>query len=530
MNGKVFINYRRGDDSGFAQALFGRLEQAFPREQLFMDVDNIEPGLDFVRVLAEQVAQCDVLISVIGKNWIGASDGTGARRLDNPDDFVRIEIESALAQDKRVIPVLVGQASMPRAEELPESMRPLVRRHAVRLTHERFRADAEALIAAVRRALDSAEDARRTAADEERLRREAEAQAERAAVQHLPEHTEAKRPAEEEEPDRLRRSHAGRLRPPSRTVLALLAVVMLGVIGVWFALSPTPVPTPPAPAKPAPVAVAPLLATAAPLTSEQERTVKPGDMFRECANCPDMVVIRTGSFLMGSPADELGRQSQEDPQHGVTFAGEFAVGQFAVTFDEWDACAADGGCNGYKPSDQGWGRGRRPVINVSWDDAQAYVAWLAKKTGKSYRLPSEAEREYVTRAGTATPFWWGASISSDQANYNARYAYGNGEKGLYRGRTMAVDSFQPNPWRLFQVHGNVWEWVEDCAHGDYRGAPLDGSAWATADCPAHMLRGGSWDRKPEFLRSASRLAWSRSVRDNSFGFRVARMLIEQARP
>jgi hypothetical protein len=123
MAGKIFINYRRGDDPGFAQALFGRLEQAFPADQLFMDVDNIEPGLDFTRVLNEQVAECNILISVIGKGWLDALDETGKRRLDNPADFVRIEIESALAQDKRVIPVLVGQAQMPRADQLPETMK-----------------------------------------------------------------------------------------------------------------------------------------------------------------------------------------------------------------------------------------------------------------------------------------------------------------------------------------------------------------------------------------------------------------------
>jgi hypothetical protein len=178
MAGKIFINYRRGDDPQAAGRLFDRLEDVFGREQLFMDVDNIEPGLDFVRVLEEQVAQCDVLISVIGKNWIDARDANGGRRLDNPDDFVRIEIESALAQDKRVIPVLVGQASMPQADEVPESMKPLLRRHAVRLTHERFRADTDALIVALQRALNSAEEARRTAADDERRREEA-AEAER---------------------------------------------------------------------------------------------------------------------------------------------------------------------------------------------------------------------------------------------------------------------------------------------------------------------------------------------------------------
>ena len=139
----------------------------------------------------------------------------------------------------------------------------------------------------------------------------------------------------------------------------------------------------------------------------QEKALKPKDTFKECANCPEMMVVPAGSFTMGSPTSEPEHSADEGPQHMVTIARQFAVGRFEVTFDEWDACAADGGCNSYKPSDEGWGRGRRPVINVSWDDAKAYVAWLSKKTGKSYRLLSGAEYEYATRAGTQTAYPWG---------------------------------------------------------------------------------------------------------------------------
>jgi formylglycine-generating enzyme required for sulfatase activity len=143
---------------------------------------------------------------------------------------------------------------------------------------------------------------------------------------------------------------------------------------------------------------------AAPLSAAEERALKPKDSFKECAQCPEMVVVPAGSFTMGSPDGEEGRIEEEGPQHRVTFGKSFGVGKYAVTFEEWDACVADGGCNGYKPSDAGWGRGRRPAINVSWDDAKAYAGWLTRKTGKNYRLLSEAEREYVTRAGTTTPF------------------------------------------------------------------------------------------------------------------------------
>jgi formylglycine-generating enzyme required for sulfatase activity len=199
-----------------------------------------------------------------------------------------------------------------------------------------------------------------------------------------------------------------------------------------------------------------------PLSNGEESLLKPNDMFKECDDCPEMVVIPSGNFTMGSPESEPVRSESEGPQHLVRIEQTFSAGKFAVTFADWDACVADGGCNAYRPDDHGWGRGRRPVINVSWDDANAYVAWISRKTGKNYRLLSEAEREYVTRAGSTTPFWWGATISPELANYNGKYAYGDGPTGEDRGRTLSVDSFQANPWGFYQIHGNVNEWTQDC--------------------------------------------------------------------
>jgi formylglycine-generating enzyme required for sulfatase activity/DNA-binding winged helix-turn-helix (wHTH) protein len=260
------------------------------------------------------------------------------------------------------------------------------------------------------------------------------------------------------------------------------------------------------------------------LSPERERTLAPKDSFKECDACPDMVVVPAGSFTMGSPANEEGRQSNESPQHAVTVARQFAVGRFALTFDEWDACAADGGCDGYRPADQGWGRGRRPVINVSWNDAKAYLAWLSRKTGRTYRLLSEAEREYVARAGATTPFWWGSSISTSQANYDGTLTYGGGVKDENRQHTLPVDKFEPNPWALYQVHGNVWDWIEDCYHASYSGAPADDSAWTFEDCSLRVVRGGSWLNGPRFLRAAHRGANAPDYRYSNLGFRVARTL------
>ena len=197
---------------------------------------------------------------------------------------------------------------------------------------------------------------------------------------------------------------------------------------------------------------------------------------------------------------------------------------YEVTFEEWDACRRAGGCR-HNPDDKGWGRGRRPVINVSWKDAHEYVRWLSRKTGEEYRLPSESEWEYVARAGTTTPIHFGRTISTEQANYNGNYTYGSGRKGVYRKKTVSVESFPPNDFGLHNVHGNVREWVEDCWHASYRGAPSDGRAWTVGgDCSRRVLRGGSWSGRPQYLRSANRFRNPSGSRGSYSGFRVARTL------
>ena len=249
-----------------------------------------------------------------------------------------------------------------------------------------------------------------------------------------------------------------------------------------------------------------------------------GETFRDCAACPLMIEVPPGSFTMGSPSGEEGRDSDEGPQHEVRIGYRLAVGVYEVTFAEWDACVSAGGCNGYRPNDRGWGRGQRPVIYVSWDDAQSYVAWLSNTTGHAYRLLSESEWEYVARAGTSTPFHYGATISTDQANYNGNYTYGSGRKGVDRRQTVPVGSFPANAFGLHDVHGNVWEWTQDCWNGSYSGAPSDGSAWESGNCGRRVLRGGSWGSAPRLLRSAYRDRNNADVRGSSYGFRVSRML------
>jgi formylglycine-generating enzyme required for sulfatase activity len=594
---KIAISYRRTDSDATGR-IFDRLVQKYGKDSVFRDIDNIPFGIDFRKVVNDALQDIDVLIAIVGPNWRGARR-FGGTRINEPNDLVRIEVETALQRDIPVVPVLIGGVDMPKARELPGSLQGFSFRNAASIESGRnFDTDVERLMRSIDRlfeqeqgakaqrqaaAKEAAEREQQRGAEEERRSREFEAgQREKERPQ-----AEEKRKVEEERgrkelerkareqreaeerawkeqrikeererqarelkekrepaPEESRRAapiiDQGRnlaavvretASPPKpwwsmRRTMLIASTLAVAAIGVWLIVEYWPSSPPPVATaqQPPPVATAHPATASVPLSPERERALKPKDSFKECATCPEMVVMPAGSFTMGSPANELERLVDEGPQHPVKFAKSFAVGRFSVTFDEWDACVSDGGCNGYRPGDAGWGRGLRPVINVSWHDAQTYVVWLSKKTGNSYRLLSEAEREYVTRAGTSTPFWWGDNISPDVANYNSSYSYAGSSKGRYRQRTEPADSFSANPWGLYNVAGNVWEWTQDCYDQSYRAAPADGSAWIQADCSRRVLRGGSWDRKPWFLRSAARLGWVSSIRDNSFGMRVARTL------
>ncbi|GJE32590.1 Hercynine oxygenase [Methylobacterium oxalidis] len=239
-------------------------------------------------------------------------------------------------------------------------------------------------------------------------------------------------------------------------------------------------------------------------------------VFRDCAAiCPQMVVISGGKFMMGSAEDEPFRSATEGPAHEVTIA-TFAVSRFEVTFDEWDACVAAAAC---RRAADGWGRGTMPVVNVTWRDAKQYATWLSRTTGKNYRLLTEAEWEYAARAGGKTPYSWG----DDPTGANANCA----ECGSVwdSTQTAVVGSFKPNAFGLHDMHGNVWEWVEDCWHDNYYGAPSDGSAWVQSGDPVYrVIRGGSWRNESEFLRAAVRFKRNVNVEFDTLGFRVAREL------
>jgi len=269
----------------------------------------------------------------------------------------------------------------------------------------------------------------------------------------------------------------------------------------------------PEPARPQPKASPPPRQSAGvstPPKREPARTgSNPGDVFSDCSDCPELVIVPAGAFEMGSSSSDY-----EKPLHRVSIAKPFAIGRHEVTFKEWDKCVDDRGCK-RRPDDRRWGRGDRPVINVSWIDAKEYVAWLSKKTGHVYRLPSEAEWEYAARAGTNTSYWWGSSVGARHANCRE---CSTGQ----REQTLPVGSYKANAFGLFDTAGNVAEWVEDCWNDDYRGAPTNGSAWEKGECRLRVLRGGSFDSQAGYVRSNARFRYDSDVPYYANGFRVVR--------
>ena len=266
-------------------------------------------------------------------------------------------------------------------------------------------------------------------------------------------------------------------------------------------------------------------------SAETARSRKPGKSFSDCTECPEMDVVPAGSFLMGSSDGDKAAEQDEKPQHPVSISRPFAVGRYEVTRAEYasfvkatgraygDGCYFWTGSEWKKDAAGSWRdpgfkqTNRDPVACVNWHDAKAYVDWLRKETGKSYRLLTEAESEYAARAGTSTRYSFGDEISAKDANFSR-----------HLDQTSAVGSYPANPWNLHDMHGNVWEWVEDCWNGSYKGAPSDGGAWLDGDCSRRVLRGGSWSSNPGDLRSAVRGRDGTGVRVNYFGFRVARTL------
>jgi formylglycine-generating enzyme required for sulfatase activity/class 3 adenylate cyclase len=294
------------------------------------------------------------------------------------------------------------------------------------------------------------------------------------------------------------------------TILGL--VVIVAIAASYFLILREPgtlpvgqvstLPSPPAPASPTPAAPTP----ASPTSTSPAPAIAPAEPARSAAIVePEMVLLPAGTMIMGGNDDFA-----ERPPHHVAIK-PFAIGKYPVTVREWKACVAAGACKYSATGDDD-----SPVTNVSWSDTQQYIAWLSKATQREYRLPSEAEWEYAARGGSTTKYWWGNHPQAGLANckgcnepYDAK-------------QPLRVGSFPPNPFGLYDMGGGVDQWVEDCWHKNYQGAPADGSPWPDGDCSAHVLRGGSWKSDPANIRVASRDQYDANVRYLTHGFRVAR--------
>lgn len=490
----IFISYRRKESRPHARSIYEALNRRFP-DQVFMDTGHLGPGEKFADRINQQLNDCRVMLALIGPQWAQIRDEQGARRLDDPRDWIRQETTTALRRNIKVIPVLIEGAAMPKAAELPEDMRALLDYQAYVLDLDQgFDQGMEILARSIRTELPPV-------------------------------------PAS----------------PLRRYVPVAAVVVSLGLAGYWLNTRHD---------KPAEtIATAP----AAPASAASPQP-KPGDVIKDCADCPELVLLPTGSFMMGSPEGEKDREGDEGPVHRVTISQQIAVGRHEVSRGEFGRFVAEsqyqteaeksGGCSiwtGEKweaKADRNWRspgfeQGEdHPVVCVSWNDAQAYVKWLnGKVAGKGFRLLSEAEWEYAARAGKGgSRFPWG-----DDGDYSQMCRYANGpdrtakEKVPGAGNwtiancsdgyayTAPGNALMPNEFGLYHMHGNAWEWVQDVWHDKYEGAPGDGSAWESGgDASRRVLRGGSWGGNPRGLRSAYRDRSTPGNRNGYVGFRIAR--------
>lgn len=550
MPSKIFVNYRRDDDPNGAARVCDGLAAKFGKASVFMDVDNLLAGQRFDEELAKALTQCDVLIAVMGPRWMELLQ---ARAASGERDYVREEIAEALARKLTVIPVRVGRDGqlppLPRRDDLPEDIRDLVLYQKHDVAHERFGRDIVELIEAIgtvrrasrppyavprvpwgwmgagaavvtlavgyavgfssivplpwftalpadsqtaeverlRVAAAKAEEDRKSAqAEAARLRADSEARrkADEEARAKLAAETVATRKVEEAEQQR---QAALQTQEEDRRQVKAAAVEKRGAEEQGRQHDP--------------------VASLVPGSRQSAR---------DCPVCPEMVVVPAGRFTMGSLEAEPARPHLA-PSRPVTIPNAFAIGKFEVTFAEWEACALDGDClRNQRPSDQGWGRDRRPVINVSWDDAKQYLAWLSRKTGKTYRLLSDAEWEFAARAGGSSD-----GTYSDNDRRLREIGWFTANSG---GKTQPVGGKSANAFGLHDLHGNVFEWVEDC----YQANSFNLGAWWEAlwlGCRMPLVRGGSWDGPSFYLRPDFREWWRADHRSSRIGFRVARALV-----
>ncbi|MEM9090326.1 MAG: SUMF1/EgtB/PvdO family nonheme iron enzyme [Cyanobacteria bacterium P01_F01_bin.53] len=455
----IFISYRRSDAISETGRIYDRLVTDFGRDNVFKDVDNIPLGVNFVEYLDNAVSQCQIVLVVIGKTWTTVEEKNGTRRLENPKDFVRIEVESALKRGIPVVPILLDGVSMPIASELPKSLYPLTERNGIEVGHDpRFHADMSRLIKGLK-------DLMRV-------------------VEGIP-------------------------KDETTPVAEVVKEVLIEETSM-------------APSKPSvltfPFEVVKVDAKGKEIQRKQRSAEYQQEDLGQGVTL-DMVAIPGGSFQMGS-ADGQG-DADERPHHKVTVK-PFLMGKYAVTQAQWKSVVALPEVErSLEATPSGFSGNHLPVEQVDWDAAVEFCKRLSRKTGRDYRLPSEAEWEYACRAGTSSAFHYGETLTAELANCDASYTFDSDPKGTYREMTTDVGSFPANDFGLYDMHGNVREWCQDHWHDNYKGGPTDGSAWLSSDENAErLLRGGSWLNYPDFCRSANRGKLARARRFNGIGFRV----------
>ena len=513
----VFISYRRENTAGEARALFNDLAARLGENSVFMDVDSIALGRDFRTVLQETTASCDLMLVLIGRNWTEAKDEGGRIRLENPADYVRLEIESALKRDIAVTPVLVQGAHMPAPEDLPGEIRDLAYRNGFELSHSRWESDVGEMVR--RLGLEGPPGGH---------------QVKPIAPEHSAPAASGLRDISAGSAISQVRPQPGllwrRVRPTRRQIMGVAALAVVGTGAAIAAPSIRRLLSKPA-----------LRTISFDAESVDERGMRKASekysaaIFTEALGLGaglDMVSIPAGSFTMGSPSEEPERQPNEGPQHHVTLAS-FFIGAFPVTQAQWTAVVLAHPGRIYRDLDPKPSFFRDidlPVESITWNEAEEFCLRLAAITGRSYRLPSEAEWEYACRAGTTTPFNFGLTITPELANYcgtggaicgesdgrsiasdvyyGLKYdsgAYGHGPAGIFRGTTTRPGTFPPNRFGLYDMHGNVWEYCLDKETANYADAPLDSSPYLSGPADSlRMLRGGSWSHNPAICRSAYR--------------------------
>ncbi len=534
---KIFISYRRDDAAGHAGRLFDRLSAHFGADQIFMDIEQIEAGADFVQAIQEAVGSCEILIALIGRHWL-SGENEAERRIDNPNDFVRLEVATALERDVRVIPVLVQGAAMPRPQDLPADLVLLSRRNAIELSNTRWKHDVDGLIATVEKVLarqrgatpaaatggQAAEEAKqqqqRAAEDRQRQIAAAAAATERAAAaagrSELPVRGEAVMP--------LFGTPATDKPAPSRFIrrvviaaAAALAVIVVGIIVIAALVSALPsgsesgenqltqqTPTPKS--KPTNL-VAQQTGEVTGSPTPPPSPPAPGEVIQNQSGMK-FVWVPKGSFMMGSENGD----PDEQPVHEVTLSDGFYMGKYEVTQAQWQKVM------GSNPS-YFQGCDNCPVESVSWDNVQEFISKLTElNDGYTYRLPTEAEWEYAARAGTKGDYagdldvlaWYGDN--SGQTPLDAAELLSTTDKEDYfrllkeNGcQTHPVGKKQKNAFGLFDMYGNVWELCQDWYHDSYKDAPPAGSAWLSGgEQKNRVLRGGSWTNGADLCRSAKR--------------------------